>query len=213
MKWPFILIFSGIVSLVAGLVFSSLDMHDGNPDIGVGNVQWNSSAHLVAEQVAEADAIVRVKLDRAHPSRALVIPLPPGTRREELKADVIPFTDSGVRVEDVYKGSVSKGAIMTIMQTGGRLIATDQYKAQGVTLADDPLFVKGGDHILFLKSITGDSLHVPQRDLYRVVNPAGRYDVHGETVVTHTHFRPELLPSELSDLVDQIEEATAVDEG
>ena len=212
MKWPFILIFSGIVSLVAGLIFSSLDTHHGNPDIGVGRVQWNSSAHSVAEQVAEADAIVRVKVDKVHPSRALVIPLPPGTRREELKADVIPFTDSGVRVEDVYKGSVPRGANMPIMQTGGRLTATDQYKAQDVTLADDPLFLKEGDHILFLKSITGDPLHAPQRDLYRVVNPAGRYDVHGETLVTHTHVRPELLPSRLSDLIDQIEEATGEDE-
>ena len=130
-----------------------------------------------------------------------------------MKADVIPFTDSGVRVEDVYKGSVTRGATMTIMQTGGMLAATDRYTAQNVKLVDDPLFVKGGDHILFLKSITGDSLHAPQRDLYRVVNPAGRYDVHGETLVTHTDFRPELLPSRLSDLVDQIEEATAVDEG
>ena len=104
---------------MAGLVFSSLDMHDGNPDIGVGSVQWNSSAHSVAEQVAEADEIVGVQVDKVHPSRGLVISLPPGTRREELKADVIPFTDSGVRVEDVYKGSVSKGANMTIMQTGG----------------------------------------------------------------------------------------------
>ena len=213
MKWPFILIFSGIVSLAAGLIFSSLDMHEGKPDVGVGSVQWNSSAHLVAEQVAEGDAIVRVKVDKAHPSRALVIPLPPGTRREELKADVIPFTDSGVRVEDVYKGSVTKGAIMTIMQTGGMQTAMDQYRAQDVTLADDPLLVKEGDHILFLKSITGDPLHAPNQNLYRVVNPAGRYDVHGETLVTHTHFRPELLPSKLSDLVDQIEEATAVDEG
>ncbi len=108
MKWPYILIVSGVLSLAAGLIFSSLDMHDGNPDIGVGSVQWNSSAHSVAEQVAEADAIVRVKVDKAHPSRALVIPLPPGTRREELKADVVPFTDSGMRVEDVYKGSVTK---------------------------------------------------------------------------------------------------------
>ena len=76
MKWPFILIFSGIVSLVAGLVFSSLDMHDGNPDIGVGSVQWNFSAQSVAEQVVEADAIVRVQVDKVHPSRALVISLP-----------------------------------------------------------------------------------------------------------------------------------------
>ncbi len=76
MKWPFILIFSGIVSLVAGLVFSSLDMHDGNPDIGVGSVQWNFSAHSVAEQVVEADAIVRVQVDKVHPPRALVISLP-----------------------------------------------------------------------------------------------------------------------------------------
>ena len=171
---------------MAGLVFSSLDMHEGNPDVGGGSVQGNSSAHSVAEQVAEADAIVRVKVDKAHPSRALVISLPPGTRREELKADVIPFTDSGVRVEDVYKGSVTRGANVTIMQTGGMLTATDQYTAQNVKLADDPLFVKGGDHILFLKSITGDPLHAPNRGLFRrVVNPAARYDVHGETLVTH----------------------------
>ena len=76
MKWPFILIFSGIVSLVAGLVFSSLDMRDGNPDIGVGSVQWNFSAHSVAEQVVEADAIVRVQVDKVHPSRSIVISLP-----------------------------------------------------------------------------------------------------------------------------------------
>ena len=129
-----------------------------------------------------------------------------------MKTDVIPFTDSDLRVEDVYKGSVTRGANMPIMQTSGMQTAMDQYPAQDVTLADDPLFVKEGDHILFLKSITGDRLHAPQRDLYRVVNPAGRYDVHGETLMTHTHFRPELLPSKLSDLVDQIEEATGVDE-
>ena len=99
------------------------------------------------------------------------------------------------------------------MQTGGMLAATDQYTAQNVKLADDPLLVKGGDHILFLKSITGDPLHAPKRDLYRVVNPAGRYDVHGETLVTHTHFHPELLPSRLSDLIGQIEEATAAENG
>ena len=94
MKWPYILILSGIVSLAAGLIFSSLDLHHSNPDIGVGSVQWNSSAHSVAEQVVEADAIVRVRVDKVYPARAFVIPLPPDSWREELKADVIPSTDS-----------------------------------------------------------------------------------------------------------------------
>ena len=100
-----------------------------------------------------------------------------------------------------------------VMQTGGGLSATKQYPPQHVTLVDDPLFLVGGDHILFLESVSGDTVHAPSRQLYRIVNPAGRYDVDGESVITHTEFNAELLPKSLDDLIDQIERETTSNQG
>lgn len=50
-------------------------------------------------------------------------------------------------------------------------------RAQKFEIAADPLFEVGSEHILFLVDITGDGVHSKGRQLYRVVNPMGRYEI------------------------------------
>lgn len=72
----------------------------------------------------------------------------------------------------------------------------------------DPLFTRGGEHILFLKNISDDAIHAGNRQLYRIVNPTGRYDIQGGNVVTHA-WLPETYtpPATVDALVTEIRQA------
>ncbi|MEN9563744.1 MAG: hypothetical protein RIR73_1988, partial [Chloroflexota bacterium] len=68
----------------------------------------------------------------------------------------------------------------------------------------------GEEYILFLVDISGDPVHAPNRELYRIVNPFGRYSIQGESVHTYgENFGQDTLLTDLNiiELELQIEEA------
>lgn len=167
-------------------------------------VSWVSAARTVAEVTAEADAVVRVRVSNVSPTRAVVKPLPEDGRRfGRPTVDVVPFTESTMQVLEVYKGAV--GDQLVVSQTGGRLPATDAYPSLNVVLPGNPLFVPGSEHILFL---VGPTEIGGQQQVFRPVNPAGRYEIRGAKASSPADFfGPYAPPATLADLVGRIEVA------
>jgi hypothetical protein len=193
--------------VVGGLAVQGIPAYI-SPEAGTIHAQWASSAASIADQVAEADIIVRVQVEQTEATRKFERPLPPEQQKPNLKALVTPFTDTRMRVLEVYKGEV--GPKITVMQTGGDLPASPSHGRIRLAMEGDPLFARGSEHILFLNDITGDEIHGRGRQLYRIVNPAGRYDVQGASV--RTPAGAELLgtfipPTTLASLRSQIQAA------
>lgn len=118
------------------------------------------------------------------------------------------FTDSEILVLEVYKLSAEQH--ITVMQTGGSLPAKDGDPAMNLVTLDDPQFVQGSEYILYLKDITDDPVHGQGRRLYGMVNPAGRYDIRGTTVFSHSEFSATFKPPKTVDeLVNRIKQALA----
>lgn len=162
-------------SLVLGAVATTLIPTD-NPLQGEAHAAWISTSQTVAEQVMEADAVVRVQvLDQASP-RHLWHPTPEGA-----KGGTFAFTDTQVEILEVYRGKVNVGDRVDLMQTGGDLV-TLTGETSRMELAEDPLYTLGSEMVLFLVDISDDPVHGQKRALFRTVNPAGRYDVFGGLV-------------------------------
>jgi hypothetical protein len=90
------------------------------------------------------------------------------------------------------------------MQTGG--LNPDTKAVQSETL-DDPLYKVGEEYVLFLVDISGDPVQAPDRELYRIVNPYGRYKIDGQNVTSYgENFEGIKLPTTLDELVAQIKE-------
>ncbi len=115
----------------------------------------------------------------------------------------MPFTDSQMKITQIYLGNAEK--TITVMQTGGTLAAADGDNAMDIVTADDPIFVRDSEHILFLKEITGDEVHAKSRKLYRIINPASRYEVNGTSASNLTHTSSITV----QELEVQIEEAVS----
>lgn len=166
------------VSLVIGsFAHSALDARSVEPAHGGAHASWVSNAETVAEQVLEADLVVRVQaVDRAE-ARHLWHPLPAGVERVDDKG-TFAFTDTEVEVLEVYRGGATVGERLWVMQTGADLTTTNGKLAR-LELAEDPLYGVGDEMVLFLVDISDDSVHAADRELYRTVNPAGRYQVEG----------------------------------
>jgi hypothetical protein len=176
-----------VICLIGGILGFGFTKWEANritsgPSIVQAN--WASSAVTVAEQTAEADLVAHVRVDKVHPSRKLEQVLQPDSRGTGGApiVDVMPFTDTEMQVLKVYKGSVKPS--ITVMQTGGAVPATDRHAAVNLEVEGNPLFVEGSEHILFLKDISGDRVHGKDREIYRIVNPAGRYTVQGNDVAS-----------------------------
>lgn len=166
------------------------------------HVQWASAANSVAEQVREADTIVRVRVEALSEPRIIENDLGVGPDGEA-RIERTPFTDVQMSVLEVYKGEV--GGLITVMQTGGILPETAQHEAYRTEIGSDRLYEVGTEHVLFLDDISGDRLHAPDRALYRTVNPAGRYRIDGPRVSSTPEFgRLEQRPTQLGTLVSEI---------
>jgi hypothetical protein len=162
----------------------------------------------IDEEAAEADVIVRVQVRKVRPARKLETPLPPEAQQNGFKKLVTPFTDTDLEVLEVYKGSIEKS--ISVMQTGGVLAKTEDHPTVNWEMEGDPLLVEGAEHVLFLVNISGNEVHAKNRQLYRIVNPAGRYDVAGNTVQSHADFPQSYTPPQtLQELEAHIQQALA----
>lgn len=83
-------------------------------------------------------------------------------------------------LKTVYKGPADN--YITVMQTGGLLSPVNEDSRFNLEIEGGPIFTGGDEYILFLKDISGDKVHSQNRELYRIINPAGRYAIDGDIV-------------------------------
>jgi hypothetical protein len=178
MKQRIILTIAGILSIALGFTVTTW-FRSNNPTIAHGN--WISSATRVADVADEADVIAHIQVQKVLTTQKLKEIDHVG---DKAIPNITPFTKSELKVIKVYKGSVDRS--ITILQTGGKLPASDGDPAINIQLDDDPIFTKGEEYILFLKDISADTIHGKEgHKLYRIVNPAGRYLIRGTQVYTY----------------------------
>lgn len=169
------------VSLVVGAyAFSTTPSGTLEASNEGAHASWVSQAETVAQQVLEADLVVRVQaIDRAE-ARHFWHPMPEGSQRVNGQG-TFAFTDTQVEVLEVYHGKAQVGDRLSVMQTGADL-TTLEGSLSRMELAEDPLYELGDEMVLFLADISGDPVHAVKRQLFRTVNPAGRYQVDGGLV-------------------------------
>ncbi|MDP9120089.1 MAG: hypothetical protein M3O15_01780 [Acidobacteriota bacterium] len=167
----------------------------------LAHAQWASAAGTVAQQAGQADLIVRARVHKVFRPKVFERRLANPSDRLPAKFDVLPFTYVLLKVETVYRGEVEGN--LRLVQTGGKVEATANHPALEIALYDDPLLVEGSEHIFFLKNISGDPMLAPHHKVYRIINSAGRYDIQGGTVVSHSDI-PGQRPLLLKDLDAQI---------
>ena len=170
------------------------------------HTSWTSDALTVGRQLLESDLVVRVQVvDQAETEVLLALPrdraLQRSIRETGRRMPEIPFTRSQVEILEVYSGNFRVGDRIELLQTGGIV------NGELVQVADDPLYQLGGEHVLFLKDITGDAVHASGAGLFRTVNPASRYDLLGDQVVRTVDLGDDLVSLDLDGLVAQIRTA------
>ncbi|GAB4580039.1 MAG: hypothetical protein Fur0022_27780 [Anaerolineales bacterium] len=211
-----LLVVFGLVSIMAGVYLAPkfLNRNNSHPSIAnqetVGIVtNWVSSAMTIPELVAEADLIVRAKVIEVADARSLSFVGPQFSENGKADTqgiDTVLFTDSILLVEETYKGSADKQII--VMQTGGK-VATESGSSL-VEVYDDPLFVEGEEYVLFLVDISSDSTHAQGRNLYRTINPAGRYIIQENHVFSYYEYSDSFIPpATLEELLSEIENAVS----
>jgi hypothetical protein len=183
---------------------SQTPMPDGSSVVAP---EWAIKAATVHELVSESDLVVRVRVSEAPATRVHRIE---GTEMDEngnptntITVENILFSDTVLEVLETYMGKPSLK--ITIMQTGGfdSTISKNRW-----VMREDPLYNVGEEYILFLVDISGDHIHAPDRELYRTVNPFGRYEINGESVFSYGEpMRPIELPTNINELETQIEES------
>ncbi len=167
------------------------------------STSWVSKAVAVEELVLEADVIVRARVIEPPTTRVVHYELPVWDEQGNIVGSAtsqILFSDTIFEVLEIYLGKPSYK--ITVMQTGG----FDPNISSGVEeIAEDPLYKLGEEYILFLVDISGDHVHAADRELYRIVNPFGRYRIVNEKVVSYGQSDKSIvLPTDITDLEFQI---------
>lgn len=165
---------------------------------------WASSAMTVNELMSEANLVVRVRVSEVPVTRIVQVEAPMldevGNAVDSAVIKVL-FSDTVFEVLETYMGKPSLK--ITVAQDGG----FDQTVSNGVEeTADDPLYNVGEEYILFLVDISGDPIHAPDRELYRVINPFGRYRIDGESVFSYGQFAGQYAGMDTFSVIKNISE-------
>lgn len=140
------------------------------------SADWVSNATTIPQLMKEADLVVRARAIKGPQTRIVQSEQPivneDGTEIIGIKLDEMAFSDTVFEILQVYFGKASEN--ITIMQTGGIDFANPEVRSE---MNDDPLYEIGEEYVLFLVDISGDPIQAPDRELFRIVNPYGRYRV------------------------------------
>lgn len=166
------------------------------------HASWIRDADTVAELSRESDLIVRVQTLDRRPPRALWQPVPGRTANADGTARFL-FTDTQVEVLEVYAGKVEIGDRLWVLQTGGEAI-DGRGELSRTEVAEDPLYELGNEMVLFLVDISNDPVHAPNAQLFRTVNPAGRFEVAGGRVASAPIGHAAERPGDLDTLEREI---------
>lgn len=167
---------------------------------------WVSDAATVSQLMKEVDLVVKVRVINEPTTRIVRSELPmvdeQGTEIIGTKLDEMTFSDTEFEVLEVYFGKPLEK--ITVMQTGGMDPKNPDLRSE---MRDDPLYNIGEEYVLFLVDISGDPVQAPDRELYRIVNPYGRYKIEGQNVASYGEKKEGVaVPMTLDELITQIEE-------
>jgi len=174
---------------------------------GSSSASWESQARTVAEVAQESDLIIDGRVIQEPVTRMVNFESPivdeSGTPTGTTHTTTIAFADTLFEVVKSYKGNPPTQLL--VMQTGGKLPSGETAQ-----FSDDPLYRVGEEYVLFLVDISGDKIHAPDRELYRIVSPAGRFLIDGNTVTTFAEeYMNQQLPKTTDELERQIAEAAS----
>lgn len=194
----------GILGVVLGFVTLPL-LQQSAPSASTSvHADWAPTARTIAEEAAGADAVVRATVLGRGPQRQIVEPLPERARKPGMVETVIPFTDTRMRVLEEYKGSA--GRIITVAQLGGSVPATPDHPKIDYEVDEDPIFSDGGEYVLFLVERSANGLRT-----YAILNPAGRYDVRDDRVITHAQGLGDYTPpATLAELEAELQQTPGI---
>lgn len=186
----------------------------------IAEAMWASSSKTIVDLAREADVIVRVQVESVAPTRLLVKELPISAKPQDDYSEepvwsgeneeiVLPFTDTYLKILEVYKGDKVPGELITVAQTGGLLPEQDDQPSRLFELSEDPLYKLGEEYVLFLWDASGDEVHAPDRELYLVMTPFARYRIKRDGTVYNysdaTNLPAEFgFPANIEDLEKQI---------
>jgi hypothetical protein len=174
-----ILLAIAVLSVIAGSLYGPRLFANWAPALEyVAEGNEVEKATTVAEQTRRADLIVRarvVSLENRVLTEVLPVYAEDAVTVLEKRESSTPFTDATLEVLETFKGTSEP--YITALQTGGTLRKGRFGRFQTFEIAADPLFEEGSEHILFLVDVTGDGVHSTGRQLYRVVNSMGRYEI------------------------------------
>lgn len=174
----------------------------------ISSASWVSNAMTVNELMLEADLVVMARVSGVPVTRVLRHELPVWDENNKIVGSTVSetlFSDTVFEIIKTYHGKSRLN--ITVMQTGG----FDPTISKSVEeIADDPLYKVGEEYILFLVDISGDRVQAPDRELYRIVNPFGRYGINDENVFSYGQNLGvntfSVIPN-ISELETQIEQA------
>lgn len=150
------------------------------------SADWISSAITVDEVAQESDLIVLVQVLSPPKPRIVQNEIPIWDENNEISGSTIVktiFSDTTVKVIKTYYGESKK--VINVMQTGG---FDSTISESVIEVIDDPLYKIDEEYILFLVDISNDSIHAPGRNLYRIVNPYGRYIIENNNTHSYGEF-------------------------
>lgn len=139
------------------------------------SASWVSNAMTVSELVLESDMVVRVRVSEAPVTRVIRHELPVWDENNKIAGSTISetlFSDTVFEIMKIYHGEPLLN--ITVMQTGG---FNPRIPSSIEEVIDDPLYKVGEEYVLFLVDISGDPVQATNRQLYRIVNPYGRYKI------------------------------------
>lgn len=114
----------------------------------------------LAELYASADLVALVQVDRTLPSRVV---------GASVRIPGALFTDSTAEILRTYKGTAASS--ITLFQTGGSVGAFHEGNPH------DPLFVRGTQSVLFLRTVADGVQASSGQVKYRAISPTGRLDI------------------------------------
>lgn len=177
-----------LVIIVATTVYFSRQLIGHTPIISrtTSRASWTSNAMAVDELVLESDLVVRGRVSQAPITRVIRHELSVFDENNKVVGSTVSemlFSDTVFEIIKTYYGKPQSN--ITVMQTGGYDPAVSGSVEE---MVDDPLYKVGEEYILFLVDISGDKVQAPNRELYRIVNPFGRYSVDGQKVYSYGQY-------------------------
>jgi hypothetical protein len=137
----------------------------------------------VDELMLEADLVVRARVIGEPVTRVIRHELSVWGEDNKIVGSTVSealFSDTVFEIIKTYHGKPQLN--VTVMQTGGY----DPSVSNSIEeMVDDPLYKIGEEYILFLVDISGDKVQAPNRELYRIVNPFGRYRIDDTNIFSY----------------------------